>query len=249
MIRRSVNRRNKILVNLSMRLKAWAANKISLSNILSILDVLESGSSVLIIGGATIGDSISSLYSFQKSLELKIVSVDIYASSHVDVLADAHYLPFQSSSFDLVIIQAVLEHVISPHTVIKEISRVLCPSGLVYSEAPFLQSVHEGPYDFFRFTLSAHRWLFGQYSEIRSGVLQGTIESLLFIMQSLLASYVPKTIASSLFYILVPIARAIDGMLPRKCNLNNCSATYFLGRKSLDVFRATSVIDYYNSFV
>jgi len=56
--------------------------------------------------------------------------------------------------FDAVWIQAVLEHVLDPVRVVAEIHRVLRPGGLVYSEIPFMQEVHEGAYDFTRFRLS-----------------------------------------------------------------------------------------------
>ena len=64
-------------------------------------------------------------------------------------------MPFKE--IDLVIIQAVLEHVMYPNKVVSEIYRVLKNDGLIYSETPFMQQVHEGPYDFSRFTESGHR--------------------------------------------------------------------------------------------
>lgn len=106
--------------------------------------------------------------------------LDIYDSQNVDILADAHSVPFKSGLFDLVIIQAVLEHVLNPEKVVSEISRVLRPEGVVYAETPFMQQVHEGPYDFTRFTESGHRYLFKNFSQIRSGVTAGAGSSLLW---------------------------------------------------------------------
>lgn len=48
--------------------------------------------------------------------------------------ADAHTLPFTDNSFDLVICTEVLEHVVSPEKVLKEIERVLSPSGTAIIE-------------------------------------------------------------------------------------------------------------------
>ena len=45
--------------------------------------------------------------------------------------------PFPDSSFNIVIIQAVLEHVLNPQKVVKEINRVLKNKGIIYSETPF----------------------------------------------------------------------------------------------------------------
>ena len=49
---------------------------------------------------------------------------------------------------------------LSPPSLQLEIDRVLRLGGLVYAETPFMQHVHEGPYDFTRFTESGHRYLF-----------------------------------------------------------------------------------------
>ena len=94
-------------------------------------------------------------------------------------VADAHQLPLANNSIDGVVIQAVLEHVLDPEIVVSEIWRVLKPDGIVYAETPFMQAVHEGPYDFKRFSESAHRYLFGKFSEIKSGALQGVADSFL----------------------------------------------------------------------
>jgi len=57
------------------------------------------------------------------------------------------------------LVQAGLEHVRDLWQVVAEIHRVLKDDGLVYAETPFMQQVHEGPYDFTRFTESGHRYL------------------------------------------------------------------------------------------
>ena len=88
-------------------------------------------------------------------------------------IADAHNIPIVNEYFDCVIIQAVLEHVLRPNQVVNEIFRVLKANGIVYSETPFLQQVHEGPYDFTRFTESGHRYLFKNFELIKSGASDG----------------------------------------------------------------------------
>ena len=55
----------------------------------------------------------------------QIDSLDIYPSPNVNLIADAHYLPFPKESYDIIIIQAVLEHVINPYKVVSEIYRIL----------------------------------------------------------------------------------------------------------------------------
>ena len=73
------------------------------------------------------------------------------------VLGDAHDLPFVDAAFDAAVIQAVLEHVVDPQRVVAELHRVLREDGVLYSEVPFMQQVHEGAYDFTRYTDLGHR--------------------------------------------------------------------------------------------
>lgn len=67
------------------------------------------------------------------------------------VQANAFFLPFSDSSFDIVILQDVIEHVESPEYLINEIERVLSPNGLIYLSTPnrfsiinFLSDPHWG---------------------------------------------------------------------------------------------------------
>ena len=89
----------------------------------------------------------------------------------------------RTGSFDGVVVQAVLEHVLSPATVVAEIHRVLRDGGLVYAETPFMQAVHEGAFDFTRFTDLGHRRLFGRFEEIDRGVAVGPGSSLLWALR------------------------------------------------------------------
>jgi len=49
---------------------------------------------------------------------------------------DAHYLPFESNSFDCVVLTEVLEHVYSPYRVLEEMHRVLAPDGILILSVP-----------------------------------------------------------------------------------------------------------------
>jgi len=104
---------------------------------------------------------------------VRVVYSDIDVCADVDLFCDGHDLPFAESVFDAVVTTAVLEHVLFPERVAAEIHRVLKVGGLLYSELPFMQQVHEGAYDFTRYTLSGHRRLFNGFSEIESGMVAG----------------------------------------------------------------------------
>lgn len=72
-----------------------------------------------------------------------------------DVLADAKKLPFRKNSFDIALLIQVLEHVDSPNKVVKEAARVLKPDGVLILSVPFFYPLHDMPYDWGRYTITA----------------------------------------------------------------------------------------------
>jgi ubiquinone/menaquinone biosynthesis C-methylase UbiE len=121
---------------------------------------------VLVIASGSIGSGMFELYCHS---EINVVGIDIYSSPSVDFIVDAHYLPFKNAVFDGVWIRAVLEHVVDPSLVVTEIHRVLRPDGIVYSDTPFMQQVHEGAHDFQRYTALGHRYLFSSFDVMKIG--------------------------------------------------------------------------------
>lgn len=69
-----------------------------------------------------------------------------------DIFADACSLPIADQCIDGVVCLEVIEHVPDPALALKEIARVLKPSGRAWVSMPFLYPVHNEPFDFQRFT-------------------------------------------------------------------------------------------------
>jgi uncharacterized protein YbaR (Trm112 family) len=69
-----------------------------------------------------------------------------------DLLGDGLALPFADACFDLVLSQAVLEHVPDPQRAVDEIVRVLKPGGTAYVEAAFMQPLHAVPSHYMNIT-------------------------------------------------------------------------------------------------
>lgn len=112
---------------------------------------------------------------FDQYLEphLNFINLDIsLTSKNLDVVADAHSLPFADESLDAVYSNAVLEHVQRPWRVAEEIHRVLRPGGKIFINVPFLNIIHD-THDYFRFTDKALRILFSGFEERASGVSAG----------------------------------------------------------------------------
>jgi SAM-dependent methyltransferase len=61
-------------------------------------------------------------------------------------------IPLADASCDCVIMTEVMEHLPNCLYVLKEVNRVLRPSGVLVATVPFLYPLHEEPFDFQRFT-------------------------------------------------------------------------------------------------
>jgi SAM-dependent methyltransferase len=81
-----------------------------------------------------------------------VVNVDVLPLPGVDVVGLAEHLPLADSSCDGAILQAVLEHVRSADLTLRELHRVLKPSGSLFIEVPFMQGYHPSPGDYRRYT-------------------------------------------------------------------------------------------------
>ncbi|MDA8787051.1 class I SAM-dependent methyltransferase [Porticoccaceae bacterium] len=188
------------------------------------------GPKVLIIGSGEQGSGTSELWN---NSNIEIHGIDIYGSTTVDAICDAHYLPLESSYYDGVWIQAVLEHVVEPTVVVQEIFRVLKSKGIVYAETPFMQQVHEGAYDFTRYTVLGHRYLFRNFESICIGGNKGP--SVVFawccryLAWSLTRSRLFGRVVGTVVGILV---RPLEYIVADKSLYDASSGVYFLGRKS-----------------
>lgn len=199
---------------------------------------------ILVIGGGVIGLGADELYN---DSDIELIGTDVYASTYTDMLCDAHKLPFESGLFDGVWIQAVLEHVLDPPVVVAEIHRVLRPNGLVYAETPFMQQVHERAYDFTRFTLSGHRWLFRQFEEISSGLVTGPATALLWSMRYLLRALGTGEKISRVISLLFFWIRFLDRFCHPQKAADAAGGVYFLGRRSEAKLSAPLIVEYYDA--
>jgi SAM-dependent methyltransferase len=185
---------------------------------------------VLVIGAGEKGFSTDDLWGNEA---IEIHGIDIYKSDSVHVICDAHYLPLKSGSYDGVWIQAVLEHVVEPHAVVNEIFRVLRTNGLVYAETPFMQQVHEGAYDFTRFTVLGHRYLFKKFESINIGGIKGPETVFAWAVRYLVWSITRSRGIGRLFGIATGLLMRPLGIFISKKSMHDASsAVYFFGRKS-----------------
>jgi SAM-dependent methyltransferase len=167
-----------------------------------------------------------------------IINADIHPYEGVDVISDAHSLPFHSEKFEAVILENLLEHVSNPFQVVKESFEVLKKGGILFVEVPFLYEFHNSPADYYRFTLSGVELLLNDFEKIDGGISVGPMGTLNAVMRNYLAiifsfgnSGLYEFLNMGLGVILFPL-KFLDFFLVKfKGSENIASILYFIGKK------------------
>lgn len=114
---------------------------------LNVLDHMNDGSRVLEIGcgGGQMRTYLNAKGHKYVGIDISKtrVSADLQCHGGPDFLADAHFLPFNESSFDVVYSSALTEHIASPYLVAQEVARVLKPGGYYLGNVSFLEPWHD----------------------------------------------------------------------------------------------------------
>ncbi len=202
---------------------------------------------VLIVGGRVEGKGSQVLLN---SPSLLTVETDIQLGPRTQIVCDCHCLPFREGSFQGVVAQAVLEHVVDAEQCVAEIRRVLTPNGLVYVEIPFMQQVHASPYDFRRWTYLGLRRLLRDFDEIDGGPLAGPGTALAwawihFWLTFPQGSY-GKVVARTVVSLIGAWIKYLDWfLLDRRGSWDAASAYYFIGRKRDEALTDRELISLY----
>ncbi|MEO6324475.1 MAG: class I SAM-dependent methyltransferase [Thermoanaerobaculia bacterium] len=199
---------------------------------------------ILVVGAGAAG--LASL----SSRGIEVVSTDVSLGDDVAIVCDGHDLPFDDETFDGVIAQAVLEHVVDPVRCVEEMHRVLRPDGIVFSDTPFMQQVHGGRFDFTRFTHLGHRRLFRRFEELESGASAGPGIALIWSYRYFLLSF---STSLTLTRFLRVFAKATSFwwkyfdrfLIDRPGALDAASGLYFIGRKSESVLSDRALVASY----
>jgi hypothetical protein len=130
------------------------------------------GQPVLVVGA---GDRVEE-YRRLFPTSLVVVS-DVHLQFGADCAIDAHAIPFADRFFGLVLAAQVLEHTSRPWLVASEMQRVTQLGGVIHIEVPFGFPYHGAPYDFYRFTPSALRFLFAESELLELDITEGSFSS------------------------------------------------------------------------
>ncbi len=113
------------------------------------------------------------------------IGFDRAAGPGVDVVGDAHALPFPDDHFERILCTEVLEHLIDPPKAVAEMRRVLQPGGLLILTTRFVFPIHDAPHDYWRFTRYGLEHLFRDWEIVELQPEAGSVETLAVLMQRL----------------------------------------------------------------
>lgn len=102
-----------------------------------------------------------------------------------DFFGDGLALPLRDDSIDLVLSQAVLEHVPRPQDAVDELRRVVKPGGRLYAEFAFMQPLHAVPYHYFNITPHGAALLFERWDVLSTGSFGGLADTLAWFFRIL----------------------------------------------------------------
>jgi SAM-dependent methyltransferase len=95
-----------------------------------------------------------------ESADFEQVDKPYAKSTYVCDLCDR--IPVEDGRFNYIVFNQTLEHLKEPAKALTELRRVLAPGGRILCTVPFFYEEHEQPFDFFRYTQFAHRYMFAQ---------------------------------------------------------------------------------------
>lgn len=166
-----------------------------------------------------------------------LVNLNAGPFPNVDVVGDAHLLPYADGCVDAIFCEAVIEHLCDPVRAVQEMFRVLKPGGEALVITPFLQAYHGYPHHYQNFTLTGHRYLFTArgFQVVEAGTCVGPVYTIVNLVSKFIRNYFPLVLALPLLIawnLLGVILRPADLLLnERESSHMLASTTYLVARK------------------
>jgi ubiquinone/menaquinone biosynthesis C-methylase UbiE len=152
---------------------------------------------------------------------IDIIDSTEFDYSRTDILHfDGLNIPFEDNYFDNLICTEVLEHVLEFQSLVNEVHRVLKPGGSALFTIPWSARFHYIPNDYYRYTPSALKVIFSEFSEVlirNRGTDITSVSSKLIVLyfRNLIPTITWKYIFTPIWFLLSPLVLifAIIGQL------------------------------------
>jgi uncharacterized protein YbaR (Trm112 family)/SAM-dependent methyltransferase len=119
-----------------------------------------------------------------------VIRMDVTLTPYVDVVGDAHALPFLPGTCDFIFSLAVIEHLRQPFIAAQQMYAALRPGGYVYGECNFVFAYHGYPHHYFNASQQGIEQIFAAFAKLRSGVAPYQMPS--FAIRMLLQTYLTQ---------------------------------------------------------
>jgi uncharacterized protein YbaR (Trm112 family)/SAM-dependent methyltransferase len=169
-----------------------------------------------------------------------VIRMDVTLTPYVDVVGDAHALPFLPEAFDFIFSLAVFEHLRQPFIAAQEIFAALRNGGYAYHECNFVFAYHGYPHHYFNASEQGLEQVFAAYEKLRSGVAPYQMPS--FAIRMLLLTYLRdmqpsdapdvQAVRSLLQNILDQPLGTYDALFSEDAALRSAAGVFYFGRKS-----------------
>lgn len=222
---KNINSKKSLLNRFKTKITSDYRTKTSISALKRLFEDLPSNALCLSIGGGP------------TRANQKLTNINIGPFPNVDVVADAHCLPYADDSVDVIHSEAVLEHLHTPAIAVKEMFRVMKKNGKAYVCTPFLQPYHGYPHHYQGFTLTGHVHLFESvgFRVLESGPCVGPIYTLMSMGEVFIKTYIPSPLSNVLKFgwgLLSAVIRPLDLIVGNKANAHiMASTTYLIAEK------------------
>jgi SAM-dependent methyltransferase len=166
-----------------------------------------------------------------------ITNMNIGPYPNVDIVSDAHELPYHDATVDAIHCDAVLEHLHTPIKAVQEMQRVLKKGGKVLSVVPFMQSYHGYPHHYQNYTITGHELLYRSngFQILESGACQGPVFAMTVLCSRFCTLYFPPVlnhIFGKGLLVIGLVLRPLDRLLEKHPNRYVlASSTYVLAQK------------------
>jgi SAM-dependent methyltransferase len=162
----------------------------------------------------------------------RLLNLNIGPFPNVEVVVDAHCLPYADGCVDVIHCEAVFEHLYDPVQAAKEMHRVLKPGSKAYICTPFLQAYHGYPHHYQNYTLTGHQNLFEAvgFRIVEAGVCVGPVYTIVNLIAVFLNEYIPYPVNLPVRYLwgaAGALIRPLDKILAKKKNAHVLASTTY----------------------